>query len=201
MVVGLDHTAWYKLQKQASTYDTNVSQPALAGGRVDPATSCITLVWTPTWWPWLAKGESCKMGVGMYSPEEERAGWGRETGPLDSGAREGEARLRGVCSLGGETGPRVLSTKGHPGSLSRQLTQGRVLEWESAASWGWLGRKGAAGGRDWGRHPAGASGALGQISPRMWRRQNRMADLVLWERRAVIRGNTRYSILALRWGW
>lgn len=65
------------------------------------------------------------MGVGMYSPEEERAGWGRETGPLDSGAREGEARLRGVCSLGGETGPLVLSTKSHHGSLSSQLTQGR----------------------------------------------------------------------------
>lgn len=35
----------------------------------------------------------------------------------------------------------MLSTEGHYGSLSRQLTQSRLLEWESAANWGWLGRK------------------------------------------------------------
>lgn len=57
MVVGLDHTPGCKSQKQASKHGINVSQPALAGGRVDPATSGITLVWTPTWRPWLARGE------------------------------------------------------------------------------------------------------------------------------------------------
>lgn len=46
----LDHRPRYKSQKQASKYGINVSQPALAGGRVDPATLCIILVWMPTWW-------------------------------------------------------------------------------------------------------------------------------------------------------
>lgn len=35
---------------EASKYGINVRQPALAGGRVDPATLCIALVWMPTWW-------------------------------------------------------------------------------------------------------------------------------------------------------
>lgn len=45
----------------------------------------------------------------------------------------------------------MLSTKGHYGSLSRQLTQSKLLEWESAASWGGLagrGGQGMAGGVD-----------------------------------------------------
>lgn len=39
----------------------------------------------------------------------------------------------------------MLSTKGHYGSLSRQLTQSRVLEWESIGSWGGLAGRGDHG--------------------------------------------------------
>lgn len=93
-MVGLDHTPWYKWQKQASKHGINVSPHALAGGGVDPATFCITLVWTPTWWPWLARGKCCMMGVGVYSTGDERAGWIWGRGPaFDSGAREGGAGL------------------------------------------------------------------------------------------------------------
>lgn len=62
----------------------------------------------------------------------------------------------------------MLSTKGHYGSLSRQLTQSRLLEWESSANWG-LGRKGWPRDGRWGSHQAGAFWALGQISLKIWR--------------------------------
>lgn len=39
------------------------------------------------------------------------------------------------------------------------------------------GGHGMAGGRDWGRHEAGVSWALGQISRRMWRRRSLRPDL------------------------
>lgn len=84
-MVGLEHIPWNKLQKQASKYGVNVGQPALAGGRGDLATLCITWVWTPTWWPWVAGRECYRMEVGM----EEWEVWGRRPA-FDSGLeREG----------------------------------------------------------------------------------------------------------------
>lgn len=98
----------------------------------------------------------------------------------------------------------MLSTKGHYGSLNRQLTQSRLLEPESAANWGvaWQGevamgwqvegtgvdmKQGFHG--PWARLAEGCGGgaALGQTWPP-------------WGRRAVRRG-TQYPCLALRCGW
>lgn len=89
-MAGLDHTPWYRSQKQASK---QICQPAFSCWGKSRSCNLVYYLGLDTHLVALAG----KRGV-LYD------GGGRERKGLafDSGAREGGARLRGVPSLGGE---------------------------------------------------------------------------------------------------